>query len=105
LGCNSLLGCPRSPGAGRHLLCLRVSPRSDRTWEIDLRPGERGLAQRTSGPACAQTCNLLPPGISRTAERCSYLTVCEPIYERGIERSINESTINAQIDALTIYER
>ena len=77
LGCNTFFGCPCQRGAGHDLLCLRVKPRSDRTWELDFRPGERGLAQRRRGPACAQTRNLLSPDISRPAERCCCLTVYE----------------------------
>jgi hypothetical protein len=75
LGCNSFFGCPCQPGADHDLLCLRVSSRSGRTWEIDVRSGERGLAQRAPGSACAQTRNLLSPDISRPAERGSRLTV------------------------------
>jgi hypothetical protein len=75
LGCNSLFGSPCQPGADHHLLCLRVRPCSDRTWEIDFRPGERGLAQRAPGPACAQTRKLLSPDISRPAEHSSRLMI------------------------------
>ena len=77
LGCDSFFSCPCEPGADHDLLCLRVRPRSDRTWEVDFRPGERGLAQRASGSACAQTRNLLSPDISRPAERGCCLTVYE----------------------------
>jgi hypothetical protein len=73
LGCGPLFNCPRQPGAGYDLLCLRTGPRSDRTWRIDLRSDRRGLAQCKSGPARAHACELLSAGISRAAERCSCL--------------------------------
>jgi hypothetical protein len=92
LGCNSFFGCPCQRGAGHDLLCLRVRPRSDRTWEIDFRSGERGLAQYAPGPARAQTRNLLSPDISRPAERCCCLTV----YERS-QSKVN-SPPGARID-------
>jgi hypothetical protein len=77
LGCNSFFSCSRQPGADHDLLRLRVSSRSDRTWEIDVRSGERGLAQRAPGSSCAETRNLLSPDLSRPAERGSRLTVYE----------------------------
>ena len=94
LGCNSLFGCPCQRGADHDLLCLRVRPCSDRTWEIDFRPGERGLAQRAPGPTCAQTRNLLSPDISRSAERCYCLTV----YEQRRQSKVNPPAAGARID-------
>src|ERR1019366_6222822 len=75
LGCGSFFGCPRWAGAGRDHFCLRVRPRSDRTWEIGIGLGERGLVESASGPARAQARKLLSANISRPRERCSRLTI------------------------------
>ena len=94
LGCSSFFGCPCQPGADHDLFCLRVRPRSDRTWEIDFRLDERGVAQRAAGSACAQTRKLLSPDVSRPAKRRCCLTV----YEQRRQSKVNSPTSGTRID-------
>jgi hypothetical protein len=75
LGCDSFFDCLRWAGAGYDRFCLRVRPRSDRTWEIGIGVGERGLVESASGPARPQARKLLSANISRPRERCSRLTI------------------------------
>src|ERR1035441_1193895 len=76
-GCGSFFGRPRQSGTSDDLLCLRVGPRRDRTWRVDLRSGRRGLAHSASGPAGAHAGILLPPRLSDTAGRRFFVTFYE----------------------------
>ena len=78
LGCSPLFGGPREPRTGHDLLCLRVRPRSHRTWQANVRPGNRGLAERTPGSASVQARGQLSPNLSRPTGRCVHLTIHAP---------------------------
>ena len=75
LGCNTFFGCECECQSSHAVVRLRERACASRAREIDFRPGDRGVAQRAPGPACAQTRNLLSPDISRPAERGSRLTI------------------------------
>src|SRR5208337_451259 len=75
LGCGPFFGGARELRAGHDFFCLRIGPRSDRTWEVDVRHSQRSLARRTPGSAGIESRGQLPSKLSRPAGRGACLSV------------------------------